>query len=293
MSRISLGSSLCAAQFAGCGGDHSSAAMPDASLASQDVGSDSANGTTMADQGLVSDGDIDERIDVTLASQSDASDSLSDAAPSDVANGDDGPRDARVEGDDVTDALVDGARASGVTENASDADLADEGPVDAGAVDALGDGEAATDALDTDVSTVSILQSTRGTDCLQCAEATDAGASCLSQFNCEALSRTVISEAGQSRQQLCYDALFCSLSANCAAMSLTGCYCGSASPTECQKTSGAANGACVEQERAGLETADPFQIFVLSYYDTTLGAGVANSLLHCLSFAHCNCFNEQ
>jgi hypothetical protein len=93
-------------------------------------------------------------------------------------------------------------------------------------------------------------------------------------------------DAGESREQLCLDTLKCILSSECyeKGSAEVACICGTALRSECIE-SGAVLGSglqCVQQEQAGLETTDPSTEF-LDEYDANLGAGVANTIVDCIS----------
>jgi hypothetical protein len=160
---------------------------------------------------------------------------------------------------------------------------------DADVANSVGYADTSGDATNGETSTSGIIWSLAGQDCLDCANAaSDVESSCLTQFSCEALAGQV-SAAGQSREGLCFQALKCIFGTNCASTVPLGCYCGSASTSACEN-SDAASGACLQAEQAGLETTNPFEIVVLDFYNTSLGAGVANSLVQCLESNSCNCF---
>jgi len=95
---------------------------------------------------------------------------------------------------------------------------------------------------------------------------------------------------GVARSELCYNVIDCILQTNCIANnSVQPCYCGSAG-TACT-TAGAANGACLAAEQAGLENADP-TFAATNFTNTDLATGRANLLGQCMIYAGCSsCLN--
>jgi hypothetical protein len=259
---LAAGVFLAAWQLTGCSDDSAIPATPlDGSLA--DGASAGATASTL--------GGIDATVDADATSETDAPDD-------DVTRAD---GDAAVDAADADGGLAEGSvvdSGDGGDSGDGDAGDADAGDADAGDADAGEGGDAA-------INTVSLLETTQGPDCVACAQATDAGPSCLSRFNCEALA-----DAGAGKQQNCYDTLGCELRSNCAANATVSCYCGSITTLLCETDASAANGACDDLERKGLGTLDPVGIVVRSFYDSSLGAGVANNLVECLGEVGCNCF---
>jgi hypothetical protein len=138
-------------------------------------------------------------------------------------------------------------------------------------------------------STAGIIASIRGGPCLACAEAHF----CIeARVECEVLAQAVAdagSAAGESRAQLCDDTLTCLLTTEC--MTATpppdaqdpggglSCYCGEIDYLTCDSTP--AQGACRTIEEEGLQSTDP-DTNLGNFTDTTLGAGMANSITQCL-----------
>jgi hypothetical protein len=172
--------------------------------------------------------------------------------------------------------------------NPSDSATGDDDSLDGQAADSLVDVDAGESDGCADGSTCQLLLSA-GQGCLECAnEPSDVASSCLTQYNCEALAGH-LSDAGESREDLCLQTLRCVLSTNCAPP-LTACYCGDAAPVPCEATD-AANGVCLQAEQAGLETTNPLEGVGVQFYDASLGGGVSNKLVQCLVMNRCDCFH--
>jgi hypothetical protein len=262
---LAAGVFLAAWQLTGCSDD---SAMPVTPL----DGSLAEGAPAGADASTLEVGDATIEADATT--ETGASDDMTQAdgdGAVDAADADGGPAESVVDSGDEGDS--------------GDGDVgdADAGDADAGDADA-GDAETG-EGGDAAIDTVSLLETTQGPDCVACAQATGAGPSCLSRFNCEALA-----DAGAGKQQNCYDTLGCELRSNCAANATVTCYCGSITTLLCETDASAANGACDDLERKGLGTLDPVGIVVRSFYDSSLGAGMANNLVECLGEVGCNCF---
>jgi hypothetical protein len=163
---------------------------------------------------------------------------------------------------------------TGATTDAGATDTGVDAPVDTGSDTGGG------------VSTQSIL-STKGAACLACAQTNG----CLPP-SCESLTGNAAAgpASGQPKAKLCLDTLQCVVSTKCAASgSGTPCFCGTASGAACLGA-GAANGPCLSQETAGLETTDPSAV-ATGFGDTTKGGGLANALVQCLNDSSCTtCF---
>jgi hypothetical protein len=65
------------------------------------------------------------------------------------------------------------------------------------------------------------------------------------------------------------------------------CYCGAGDSTACTGA-GAAKGACLEAENAGLETSDPQTALGPSFTSKTLAAGIANAIFVCAAANRCS-----
>lgn len=90
---------------------------------------------------------------------------------------------------------------------------------------------------------------------------------------------------GAWKPSLCLMTVACILQNACADPSVIGCYCGGAAGSECAG-SGAANGACLTEENAGLETTDPAT--ALETFDSkSLPGGVANAIFACAAAHGC------
>jgi hypothetical protein len=258
--------------------------------------SDSANGTpdtgTDAPSIVTDAGDAGRDADATLMATPDGSDAAGDAD----ATLEDAARDAgstvqesgATDGDagdgnlDVGDA-TDAADAPGD----ADGDAPDVEPTDGGDAEASlddGPGEAET--------TASVIQTSQTMNCYNCGVTShcfDPG----SHFLCEELDGAAAAgpAAGQARVALCIQALQCIATTNCPATSgdLTPCFCGDAGTSACR--SGAANGACAEQELAGMETFDASAVIsnLMLQPVTNLGSGIANRAAGCL-INNCPCF---
>jgi hypothetical protein len=290
---LAAGVFLAAGQVIGCNGDDSGAmsAAPDGASSTEDGSPESGDDATLEADTTSNETSATD----APARQADAADgdATVEVSPMD-GNGPvpaDGPSgDSAMDGA-IADALADagdGATHTDAGDGATHADAGDGAIVDALAdagdgatVDAQGDASNESGGVDT----ISILRAAQGASCVACALATDAGPSCLSQYNCEALA-----DAGASRQAHCYETLQCEVQSNCASAATTDCYCGVASFLACETEAGAANGACAAQERVGLETTNPADLLVTSFFLPTLGAGVANALVDCLGGANCDCF---
>ncbi len=200
---------LAAWQLTGCSDDSAIPATPlDGSLA--DGASAGADASTLE----VGDATVDADATIQTGASDDMTRADGDGAV-DAADADGGP-------ESVVDSR-DGGDSGDADAGDADAGDADAGDADAGDADADAGGDAAID-------TVSLLETTQGPDCVACAQATDAGPSCLSRFNCEALA-----DAGAGKQQNCYDTLGCELRSNCAANATVSCYCGSITTLSCAR----------------------------------------------------------
>jgi hypothetical protein len=91
--------------------------------------------------------------------------------------------------------------------------------------------------------------------------------------------------AGAWKPSLCNSALQCILSTSCANPLASHCYCGTAAASACA-IAGAANGPCLIDESAGLETTDP-QTLLANFTSKSLAAGVANAIFACAAKAQC------
>jgi hypothetical protein len=184
----------------------------------------------------------------------------------------------------ITDALVD-AGPDTIT-----ADSAVESGADAGDSSADAEGDAVVDGaidagndVDASLDTAGVILATQGALCQACAiqMCVDAGTSC------EHLAGGVADAgpaSGQSRQQLCLDALSCILNTATACYNQgtpQACYCGVRSTQDCRDAGPAPGAACRTQEENGLETAMP-TLALSRFYDTAFGAGTANALLVCI-----------
>jgi hypothetical protein len=250
-------------------------------------GQGDAGGAPADGQGSNADGATNDVKSDVVSSASDAGDAKHDVEMDSLVDRVDGMADADADvAQSMGDADADVAQSMGD----ADADVAQSmGDADADVAQSVGDADASDVVTEGETSTSGIILSLAGQDCLNCANAaSDVGSSCLTQFSCESLSGQV-SGAGQSREGLCFQTLECILGTNCASTVLLGCYCGSASTSACENTD-AANGSCLQEEQAGLETTNPFYITVLDFYDTSLGGAVANSLVQCLKSNSCSCF---
>jgi hypothetical protein len=210
---------------------------------------------------LTSDAEPDARVgvvDVGLTAD-DASNTDADASTN---TDDSGSRDA-------------GADASGDTYqgDGSAAETSVDGPNGA-------DGPFEAEAGATTDSIVAAL----GPDCLSCATTNV----CFGgQMLCESFGNEVADAgpaAGQTRQQLCLDTLSCIVGTNCPSNSrdVTPCYCAAC-------TIPLGQGACRNAEERGLETTVP-SLVLNAFYDPTLGAGMANTIVQCLLDSNCSCF---
>ncbi len=120
--------------------------------------------------------------------------------------------------------------------------------------------------------------------CLICAQT----AGCLGPGKtCEALagqSAVAGPDAGESREQLCLDALSCGFNTICYEIGsgVVHCICGQALQGACMATGPVPDpGAdCIPEEQAGLETTNATTEFVVQN-DPALGAGGADTLLEC------------
>jgi hypothetical protein len=118
-----------------------------------------------------------------------------------------------------------------------------------------------------------------------CLDSPEAG---LSGNECDDLVGNAASgpNAGAWKPSLCLMTISCILASSCADPLATNCYCGTAAGVACL-TPGAANGACLTAETAGLETTDPQATVTPTFTSKSLAAGVANAIFVCAASAHC------
>jgi hypothetical protein len=119
-----------------------------------------------------------------------------------------------------------------------------------------------------------------------CLDSPDAG---ISGNECDDLMGDAVTgpSAGAWKPSLCSSTISCILGSSCAAPLVTDCYCGSAVGAACL-IPGAANGACLMDESAGLETTDPHATVGATFTSKSLAAGVANAIFACAAGAHCS-----
>jgi hypothetical protein len=105
---------------------------------------------------------------------------------------------------------------------------------------------------------------------------------------CEDLTGDAVTgpSAGAWKPSLCVQTIDCILATGCANPSLVNCYCGEGDSTACADA-GAAEGACLTAENAGLETSDPKTALGPSFTSKTLAAGVANAIFVCAAANGC------
>src|SRR5207237_4866529 len=194
--------------------------------------------------------------DASRDARADGASAAADAAPDvgpieDAGDGSDGGGNA---GDaDASDASnLDAASDGDAADATSDADagpLADSGDGDANdAAFPLDAGDGAT------LTTAALIQLYESADCLSCAQG-----HCLTPgqgYLCEELEggATAGPATGVSRTDLCLLTFQCLASSDCPSSGdLSVCFCGSTNATSCRTGTAQPAGACVVQERAGLE----------------------------------------
>jgi hypothetical protein len=176
-----------------------------------------------------------------------------------------------------------------IADGGSDA-LADTGGDADGGLSGDADGGPGGDADGGLSATAALVLAARNAACLACAQQNhclDTGSICDSLAGQNASAGP---DAGESKEQLCLDALSCFFSSYCfeAASDLEVCICGPESPQTC-KTSGPildAGAQCAAQEQAGLETTSATTELQVQT-TTTLGAGMAGATIECISNAQC------
>jgi hypothetical protein len=106
---------------------------------------------------------------------------------------------------------------------------------------------------------------------------------------CEDLMGNAVTgpSAGAWKPSLCRQAIDCILRTSCANPSVLNCYCGASDAGTCGGP-GAATGACLSAENAGLETTDAQTALGTNFTSKTLAAGIANSIFLCAAANHCD-----
>jgi hypothetical protein len=124
--------------------------------------------------------------------------------------------------------------------------------------------------------------------CLQTAGCLDGVSDGATGNECEDLTGDAVTgpSAGAWKPSLCVQTIACILATGCATPSVVNCYCGEGDSRACADA-GAAKGACLTAENAGLETTDPAAALGPSFTSKNLAAGVANSIFVCASANGC------
>jgi hypothetical protein len=124
--------------------------------------------------------------------------------------------------------------------------------------------------------------------CLLGAGCIDGAADGPAGNECEDLMGDAVTgpSAGAWKPSLCRMTIDCILATGCASPSVVNCYCGAGDNEACTLP-GAAKGACLVAENAGLETSDPQAALGPSFTSKTLASGVANAIFVCAAANGC------